>query len=820
MVLIFSLVGGLLIAVVLQLVFADLGVALGLSLLNLSPQRSAEKHLANSSGQSVTESGTDDLAGDTSKDTPENTPENTKTSASDSDFSLPVTHLLGFGVAFGLSAIIFVGALLSVEFSGLLEPRRGIIFGLIFWSTYWLLFIWLCSTTITGIADSLVGGAIASGRRLISTVKQSFSETNEPSDDSIGSDSFFSSVVQQQTVIRELAEEVSKLANRQEAIPDLLENQRDILLLEIDTAISQRLNAELSEEENEEPAQKAESKHSRTEVAIAETDQSAPPAVTISSASTGPLSELPSWQQIARNVINQVDLSDWDIETLLQQIPVDTPKPSTIASQIRGSATTLLPERYSKDPDSFSGSHENLFSKSSTDRSATLQAIQTKLENYCRYTSLSALTTEKLSEKVRSQLQAHNLLEKDASGSEIISTVDTLDIESIETILSRRQNLSAAHRGQLIEALELAWPPVSLAPEQALEKTLEKTLEQASEPHPTVEERASNVEDTKNNSKLSAYSITKEASQTAYQSVYQTIDSYFQSIDWDALSLEDIKPEVNSLLSQLEEGSLATIDWPALASRIQIHHDIRHDIKEDLMNWLEATLTSKLQSARPLVIHTAKDLSEYFTEQITNYLKHREKPDLHPVKAVKELSQIVGDAIATLSHSQKLADLADVDISFDQVLWDKSKWQQVLESRQDMSAAEIQQLLTWGEQTWEPKAKQIASWLEAVRSEVSEYLSLPDKTLLAQASEQVSEQIGEQVTTVQETISDVQEAVSEQIVAAKAEVQTQVTAVKEEIQTQVDSGRRQIAIAAWWLFIALVSSGSAAASAGWLATIY
>jgi len=773
MVLIFSLVGGLLIAVVLQLVFADLGVALGLSLLDLSPQRSAKQYSAESLGQSATESEADRLAGDAS--------EEARTNASESHLSLPVTHLLGFGVAFGLSAIIFVGTLLSVEFSGLLEPRRGIIFGLIFWSTYWLLFIWLCSTTITGIADSLVGGVIASGRRLISTVKQSFVEENEPSDNSVGSNRFSDSVVQQQTIIQELAEEVSKLADRQEEIPNLLENQKDILLLELDTAINRRLNEESSKEESEDPDQEAESKYSKTEVTVTETDQSAPSEVTISSSSTGLLSGLPSWQQIARNVIDQVDLSDWDIETLLRQIPADVPKPSAVASQIGGSATTLLPESYSEDSNSLSEGSEDLSPKLSTDRSATLQAIQTKLENYCRYTSLSVLTTEKLAEKVRSQLQDHDLLERDASGSEAIVITDMLDIESIETILLRRQNLTAARRAQLIEALELAWPSVASAPRQALE----------------------------------------EASQAAYQSVYQTIDSYLQSIDWDTLSLEDIKPEVNSLLNQLEEeGSLAAIDWPALASRIQIHHNIRHDIREDLVNWLEKSLTSRLQSARPLVIHTAKDLSDYFADQITNYLKHREKSDLHPVKAVKELSRIAGDAIATLFHSSKLADLSDVNVSFDKVLWDKSRWQQALESRQDMTTAEIQQVLAWGEQVWEPKARQIASWLQAVRSEIGKYLSLPDKAVLAEASGEISEQISEQVATVQETVSDVQEVVSNQIVAVKEEVQTQITTVKEEIQTQIDSGRRQIAIAVWWLFIALISSGSAAASAGWLATIY
>ncbi|MGD1863068.1 MAG: hypothetical protein ACFB0D_00800 [Phormidesmis sp.] len=44
--------------------------------------------------------------------------------------------------------------------------------------------------------------------------------------------------------------------------------------------------------------------------------------------------------------------------------------------------------------------------------------------------------------------------------------------------------------------------------------------------------------------------------------------------------------------------------------------------------------------------------------------------------------------------------------------------------------------------------------------------------------------------------------------------------MKVDIQRSADAARGQVAIAAWWLFIALVSSGSAAAGAGYLAATY
>ncbi len=794
MTLVFSLIGGLLIAVVVQLVFANLGIALGLTLLDFSP-----RHALSSSAQAKADEAENGEA------------ENDEIEADQTNFSLPVTHLLGLSVAVGLSMVIFVGTLLSVEFSGLLEPRRGIIFGLVFWSTYWLLFIWLCSTTVSGIADSLIGGAIASGKRLITTVKQSIGAPDSTSD------SAFDSAVEQQTLIKKLAVEVSELASAQNEIPQLLASQQDLILSQINAAISEKLDQEETEEKrsnNETEGQRTLSEtlseESRTEVTVTESSQRSAPEVTVSTSSSGLLSQLdlPSWQEIARSAINQVDLSDWDVETLLQQISTDPSKAKSVASQMVGSAIAFLPDTASHTESSDHLQEDvdqpkySAVDRSSADYSATIQTIQTKIEDYCRYTNVALLTPEKLSEKVDSQLQEYDLSTED-----ICSSQQSFDIDSVEAVLSRRQKLSAQNKQRLIETLERVWPSVSLAPQPTTESVAEEDI-------PDLKDSSDDAFATS----LSVQSVAEKA--------YQTVDDRLQAIDWEAVSLEDIKPEMNNLLSQLErEGSLGSIDWQALISRVQIHHDVR----EDFTDWLKTTLTNQLRSARPAAIRTVQDLSEYFSEWITNYLKNREKPDLNPEKAARELSQMVGGAIASLPHPSKLTDLASSSVAFDQVLWDKDKWQQTLESRKDMSAEEISQIIEWGEQIWQPKAKQISGWLQAVQAEVGKYLSrsnlnlpdlnlpdlslpdlsLPDKESVVTAGQQINAQLA----TVQETIS-------EQVVAVTEDIQAQVTTVKEDIQEQVDSGRRQIAIAAWWLFIAFVSSGSAAAGAGWLATIY
>ena len=164
--LLFSLVAGLIIAFAFQLLLANLGIALGLTVLDFSPQ---EKQ--------------------------------TSSDEASADITLPITHLLGFGVALSLSTVLFAAGLLTTEFSEIAAPRRGIIFGIIFWATYWLLFIWLSSTTLSTIADSLLGTALASGRRLVKAICRSADSSPSESDE--------------QTALVQLKEELSELAKAQ-----------------------------------------------------------------------------------------------------------------------------------------------------------------------------------------------------------------------------------------------------------------------------------------------------------------------------------------------------------------------------------------------------------------------------------------------------------------------------------------------------------------------------------------------------------------------------------------------------------------------------
>ncbi len=390
MTLIFSLVGGLAIALIVQLLFASLGVALGLTILDLSPK--SPKSLQKDSDE---------------------TPQSDQ-----SNSSLPITHLIGFGIALGVSSIIFVTAFISTDFSTIIQPRRGAIFGVIFWAIYWTLLIWLSTTTIAGIVDSLFGGAIASIKQLFATFQKS-PDTPAPGDDD--------------SVLQGLAAELSQIIDSQQALPALLASQREALVEEISDRI------QLSPDQTESIL---------TDITSAEPETS-PTTYSTTDATMGSSSslisqvesalDLPSWQQISQRVIDQIEFSD--IEALVYQVP------------------SLLSGEENKEQDKSSNEED----------AAVTEEIQRKLVSYCRYTNLDLLTPNNLIDKIADQEEEHSVS---------VAQLD-IDVAAIEDILSRRQTLEEDKKQSLIAVLEAVWHEEAAPEETSVEET---SVEETSDP--------------------------------------------------------------------------------------------------------------------------------------------------------------------------------------------------------------------------------------------------------------------------------------------------------------------------------------------------
>ena len=637
--LIFSLVAGLIIALALQLLLANLGIALGLSVLSFAPGQQKP-----SSGGSI---------------------------------ALPITHLLGFGVALSLSTVLFVAGLLTTEFSQIPDPRRGLIFGIILWATYWLLFVWLSSMTLSNMADSLLDTALAGGRRLIKTLGQQWGEPEH----------------KEQAKLKDLAEEISELAEKQEQLPQRIAAQQEALLAEIRDLVS---NHEVA------PAN-----HPTVSPAVEELETTASSSFTPSSLASR--LNLPSGRQLLQRTINQVDTSNINIQTLWNQIRSDNSKnvieldivdylretpvwmfqptilketfydriydpkaaPEQIKAQLakldrahfvdwlqeRGDLAAEQIETIADQLSQIKGAVMETVALSKPDQlvdKAAAENIQRKLISYCRYTNLELLSADSLAEKVADQLMEHALESSPGLAKQF-------DLEAIQAVLERRRGLKPAQQQTLMMALRSA-----------------------------------------------------------------------------------------------------------------------------LDNSPSASQSERLAPRRWVVRQPVQNLSEQLINQVNGYLQHQDKSAFQPAQMVRDLTHLAKASWGSLSDDLPAP------------LFDRETWQQQLEKRRDMTADEIQQILTGAESSWQQAFHQVNNWAKTSWSEVQATLASKNDAFIDTAQQQITEGLS----------------------AAQQTLETKANAVKADLQTQADAARGQVAIAAWWLFSSLLLSGVSAATSGWLAATY
>ncbi len=740
--LIFSIAGGLVVALVMQLLLANFGLALGLTVLDWSPDNS----LGGSDSSDLKQRPIDDQA---------------QSTTASSDFSLPVTHLLGFGVAASLSVVIFAASLLAAEFSQILDPRRGIIFGLIFWATYWLLFIWLSSSTAVSIADSVLGSAIAGGRQLISTLQQALPGKN-PSMES-------NSAAAQQSLIKSLAAEISQVADVQQALPELLAQQKEALLAEIGdrTQLSSEQIADLLN--LIEPTEQASSKPTALD-----SSPDNPPTLTSSSPTSTVQSnllsqlDLPDWKQMLGKVLDgQIDLSDLSARGLWQQIPALS------------------------DSNKIKSAHKT---------------IQQVAEAYLRHAPSWALQPEALQEAFTEQIYASTVI-SEVIPEQIVTQLSTLNRDHFVDWLQERKDLSV----ERVEAIasQLSDVPSKLAAVLSFDQEKEGSEQQTTKEQQTDPKRERSAEN---------------------KVIQEKLIAYCRYTNLDILTPEGLTEKIQS---QLQEHSISTasnlsIDIDAISDVLSRRNKITPAKSESLIKTLKSTLSAKssqtshqphlIKEASALTVRAVRSLPEQLSSQLARYLRYQEKSAFHPDQIAKDIAQIVvqvlSGALSSLPHPFALLDLLQ-DSELDLKFWDKSLWENELAKRRDLTTDEMQQILEWGESAWKLAAQKIGAWTEGIQHEASDLVQLTEGHLGGHFEGHLGSEFLEG-----DFLAKARQQIVEQISSAQAKLEAQADAVKADVQRRADAVRGQVAIATWWLFSALLLSGIAAGSAGWLAAAY
>ncbi|MGA7936583.1 MAG: hypothetical protein WCA35_23715, partial [Kovacikia sp.] len=144
-----TLFAGLIMAFAFQLLLTNLGVAVGITALGFVMKHDPSKD----GGES------DDLA---------------QSATSESSDSGNVAGRVGFAIGFGtlltVNTVLFLACFLAVKLNLIDNVVVGAILGIAIWSAYFLILVWLSSTTVSPLLGAVVGGVTASVRGLLSTI--------------------------------------------------------------------------------------------------------------------------------------------------------------------------------------------------------------------------------------------------------------------------------------------------------------------------------------------------------------------------------------------------------------------------------------------------------------------------------------------------------------------------------------------------------------------------------------------------------------------------------------------------------------------------
>ncbi|GAB4228910.1 MAG: hypothetical protein Kow00121_57870 [Elainellaceae cyanobacterium] len=137
-----ALIAGLVLAFGFQLLLTNLSVAAGISYLG---NRSSSSHHDTSSSSGG--------VGSTVK---------------------TVSTVLGIGTLITVTIALFVACLLAVKLSLINSPVLGAIIGLVIWATYFCLMVWISSTTVGSLVGSVVNAATSGFQALVGTATTAF----------------------------------------------------------------------------------------------------------------------------------------------------------------------------------------------------------------------------------------------------------------------------------------------------------------------------------------------------------------------------------------------------------------------------------------------------------------------------------------------------------------------------------------------------------------------------------------------------------------------------------------------------------------------
>ncbi|WP_299410647.1 hypothetical protein [Acaryochloris sp. IP29b_bin.148] len=750
-------VAGLLFGLAFQLLLANFGIAIGLSVFNLKPKPPASDQPPESEDASF---GSVALIG----------------------------VAAGLAIMLSIDGVLFAACYLAVKLSQVRDPWLGAILGGLVWAVYLILLTWLSTSAVGTVADTVLGFTRAGLRRLFTAVGQLFNPTSSDTSsvdedpDAIASSKLIQTLedmdfspVFESTLAKLKAETPSQSTHLSQIGEEVIANTTENHTIDLEQIVEElqnRLNLpqpileelqqqieKLTPEVGDHPQQASESPQQSAPVAdLKNFLQTADPSDLQSeslSTQLAPLETSHSWSTLQdidykglfRTALRRVDLSDWDVQRIWQVL-------QSTQQKLTGSSESKQPiniiqldvEDYlintpiwNLQPDMIEVDFKDIIYDPEADPSLVHQ-------------QLILLTPDQIQEflQQRQDLPDHQL----AKITDVLNRVRLNILDQVQPS-SDLNTPEQEHLHQIQQKLEsyCRYTTLSKLSPEGIEQKLNALIEEI--PISTsmlalhqpdldalqiILKRRKGLQPKKRKALLSAVSENwqhlcpgpiQPAPPSIQKRLKTIIAEQLQGTDGQSISLEDLKPQLMQLIDQPTSGLtifnqyLGQLDWMSLAQELQDEYDLTPQHLDSIL----ATLQEEWQQIAKFPRRWARrtqHTAQNWQGHLQRYLKYQDRSALTKLESVEQ-------DLRGLLEEVNIGVSAPKTNLFPQ-LPSQSEIISLLQERKDLTTAEMEQIASQLTSVWEKLGQEAQSLqnkaqssLDTVATKVREVLSsLPD----------------------------------------------------------------------------------------------
>jgi uncharacterized protein YfkK (UPF0435 family) len=436
-----------------------------------------------------------------------------------------------------------------------------------------------------------------------------------------------------------------------------------------------------------------------------------------------------------------------------------------------------------------------------------LTTLRDRFANYLSSTGKPELSPEGIKRDLQLLLN-----DPQTGASALRNRLGHFDRDTVVQLLRQRQDLTDAEANQIVAQVESTWNSAVHAPQTAVD---------------TVKDRTNQTID--------------------------TLAQYLRNTNKEALNPEGIQRDLQTLLHDPKEGSIAlrqrlsSIDRDTLVRLLSQRQDLSEEQANQIIDQVQNSIAQITRAPRRLALRTQQQVMG-FESMLEDYLRNTNKEELNPEGIKRDLQLLLNDPRAGMSQlSDRLSQV------------DRSTLVALLSQRQDISREEAERIVDQVNSTIMQFLDQIRqvqfriqSTIDSILDRIRSYLNSLDRPELnyegikrdvlqlfddPQAGfdalrDRLSHFDRGTMLAILGARSDIPDSYANRIVdqiesarmgvlqraeRVQTEAQRRVEAVKYQAQKQLDETRKAAATAAWWLFFTAIVSAVTAALGGSIA---